>query len=337
MLANEEVIGGLSERGSHPVVRIPLRQWMLRITAYADRLENDLDGLDWPDSIKALQRNWIGRSTGAEVDFFIGTASARSGKPNPQEFKAWRNERAAAGFPHVPGDDVLRIFTTRPDTLYGATYMVIAPEHPLVERLTRPARRAAVQAYCEQAARKSDLDRTELAKEKTGVLHRLVSPPIRSTTGRFRSGWPTTCWSATAPARSWPCRRTTRAITSLPGSSSLPIDAGGRSGQSASTGDARQGAGRPKPFSPSRARPSTPAPTTASRPPRCKQKIAADLRQARAGPRRRSITSCAIGSSAGSIFGASRFRSCTNWTPTASPTVCCARCRPKNCRSICPR
>ena len=170
VLANEEVIGGLSERGSHPVVRIPLRQWMLRITAYADRLERDLAGLDWSDSIKALQRNWIGRSTGAEVDFFIGRQSGPGGKPNPQEFKTWRNDRAAAGFPQVAGDDVIRVFTTRPDTLYGATYMVVAPEHPLVGRLTQPAQADAVRAYCEQATHKSDLDRTDLSKHKTGVF-----------------------------------------------------------------------------------------------------------------------------------------------------------------------
>ena len=170
VLANEEVIGGLSERGNHPVVRIPLRQWMLRITAYADRLESDLDGLDWSEGIKALQRNWIGRSTGAEVDFFIGREPTQNGKPVPAEFKQWRDARAAAGFPRTPGPEVLRVFTTRPDTLYGATYMVVAPEHPLVERLTTPDRRAEVQAYCEQAARKSDLDRTDLAKHKTGVF-----------------------------------------------------------------------------------------------------------------------------------------------------------------------
>jgi leucyl-tRNA synthetase len=171
VLANEEVIGGLSERGSHPVVRIPLRQWMLRITAYADRLEKDLDGLDWSESIKALQRNWIGRSTGAEVDFFIGTdADRKDGKPLPQAFKAWRSARTQSGFPRTAGDEVIRVYTTRPDTLFGATYMVIAPEHPLVERLTHPDRKAEVQAYCEQAARKSDLDRTDLAKEKTGVF-----------------------------------------------------------------------------------------------------------------------------------------------------------------------
>jgi leucyl-tRNA synthetase len=171
VLANEEVIGGVSERGGHPVVRIPLRQWMLRITAYADRLENDLAGLDWSESIKALQRNWIGRSTGAEVDFFIGTGEPDSqGRPSPMEFKAWRNERAADGFPRTPGSDVIRVYTTRPDTLYGATYMVVAPEHPLVERLSRPTQRAAVTAYCQEAARKSDLDRTDLAKQKTGVF-----------------------------------------------------------------------------------------------------------------------------------------------------------------------
>lgn len=170
VLANEEVIGGVSERGGHPVVRIPLRQWMLRITAYADRLEKDLDSLDWSESIKALQRNWIGRSTGAEVDFFIGREAGPGGKPLPAEFKQWRTARGASGFPRTPGPEVLRVFTTRPDTLYGATYMVVAPEHPLVKRLTTPEHAAAVQAYCEQAARKSDLDRTDLAKEKTGVF-----------------------------------------------------------------------------------------------------------------------------------------------------------------------
>jgi leucyl-tRNA synthetase len=170
VLANEEVVGGVSERGGHPVVRLPLRQWMLKITAYADRLEKDLDGVDWPESVKALQRNWIGRSTGAEVDFFIGRQPGPGGRPAAPEFKAWRNERAAKGLPAVPGDDVLRVYTTRPDTLFGATYMVVAPEHPLVERLTTPEQATAVRAYCEQAARKSDLDRTELAKEKTGVF-----------------------------------------------------------------------------------------------------------------------------------------------------------------------
>lgn len=168
VLANEEVVGGVSERGGHPVVRLPLRQWMLRITAYADRLEKDLEGLDWSESIKALQRNWIGRSTGAEVDFVIGDGSA--GTPSAAAFQSWKTARAGAGFPRKPGRDVLRIYTTRPDTLFGATYMVIAPEHPFVERLSSPEQASAVREYCERAARKSDLDRTELAKEKTGVF-----------------------------------------------------------------------------------------------------------------------------------------------------------------------
>jgi leucyl-tRNA synthetase len=163
VLANEEVQGGLSERGGHPVVRLPLRQWMLRITAYAERLEKDLAGLDWPESIKMLQRNWIGRSTGAEVDFFIG-------RMNDSDYEAWRLERRQVGFPEKPDQEVLRIYTTRADTLFGATYMVIAPEHPLLGRLTTPAEAEAVRAYCERAARKSDLDRTDLAKEKTGVF-----------------------------------------------------------------------------------------------------------------------------------------------------------------------
>jgi leucyl-tRNA synthetase len=170
VLANEEVIGGLSERGGHPVMRLPLRQWMLRITAYAGRLEHDLEGLDWSDSIKALQRNWIGRSTGAEVDFFIGAQAGPEGRPSAPEFKAWRTARASSGFPRTPGNDVIRIYTTRPDTLFGATYMVLAPEHPAVDRLTLPAQAEAVRAYREQASRKSDLDRTDLAKEKTGVF-----------------------------------------------------------------------------------------------------------------------------------------------------------------------
>jgi leucyl-tRNA synthetase len=139
VLANEEVIDGKSERGGHPVVRLPLRQWMLRITAYADRLQADLEGLDWPDT-RQKQINWIGRSEGAEIDFCIeGT-----------------EERA-------------RVFTTRADTLYGCTYMVLAPEHPLVAKITKPEKRAAVEKYAAEAAKKSDFDRTELAKVKTGV------------------------------------------------------------------------------------------------------------------------------------------------------------------------
>ncbi|MFH1616062.1 MAG: leucine--tRNA ligase [Planctomycetota bacterium] len=139
VLANEEVLGGLSERGGHPVFRKPMRQWMLRITSYAERLLEDLAEVDWSESIKKLQRDWIGKSTGAEVDFRVDEH-----------------------------DEVIRVFTTRPDTLFGATYMVLAPEHPLVDKITREDRKTDVQKYREEAARKSDLDRTDLAKEKTG-------------------------------------------------------------------------------------------------------------------------------------------------------------------------
>src|SRR5437773_430371 len=149
VLANEEVIDGKSERGGHPVMRMPLRQWMLRITAYAERLLEDLGVVDWPEPIREMQRNWIGRSEGAEVDFVIPQASSSSRS--------------------VPSSPI-RIFTTRPDTLFGATFMVLAPEHPLVEVVTTSDNRAAVNAYKAEAARKSDLERTEIAKKKTGVF-----------------------------------------------------------------------------------------------------------------------------------------------------------------------
>ena len=159
VLANEEVIDGKSERGGHPVVRMPLRQWMLRITSYAERLIDDLDGLDWTRAIKDMQRNWIGRSEGAEVDFKV----KRGG-----DFDNWRVARQESGFPEAPEPEVIRAFTTRPDTLFGATYMVLAPEHPLVDRIATPDRRDAVAAYREASSRKSDIDRTDLAKTKTG-------------------------------------------------------------------------------------------------------------------------------------------------------------------------
>ncbi|RAL24684.1 leucine--tRNA ligase [Lujinxingia litoralis] len=146
VLANEEVIDGRSERGSHPVIRKPMRQWMLKITAYAERLLDDLELIDWPDHLKDMQRNWIGRSQGAEVDFKVDAASANGLDAN------------------------IRVFTTRPDTLFGATYMVLAPEHPLVDDLASDAQRDAVIAYRDEAATKSELQRTELQKEKTGVF-----------------------------------------------------------------------------------------------------------------------------------------------------------------------
>ncbi|MEX0824925.1 MAG: leucine--tRNA ligase [Pirellulaceae bacterium] len=161
VLANEEVIDGKSERGGHPVKRLPLRQWMLRITAYAERLIAGLETVDWPTGIKTLQKDWIGRSTGAEVDFYIGAAD---------RFEAWAEQRRAAGFPAEGDDRVLRVYTTRPDTLYGATYMVVAPEHPLLGQLTTAEARQAVQKYCETAAFKSDRERTQGDRKKTGVF-----------------------------------------------------------------------------------------------------------------------------------------------------------------------
>ena len=161
VLANEEVKDGLSERGNHPVERRPLKQWMMRITAYADRLESDLDDLDWSDGVKKLQKDWIGRSTGAEVDFFIGSKD---------EFDSWKQQRSQSGFTRKPADDVLRVYTTRPDTLFGATYMVISPEHELIETLTTVQQADSVKAYREMAARKSDRDRQDDRATKTGVF-----------------------------------------------------------------------------------------------------------------------------------------------------------------------
>jgi leucyl-tRNA synthetase len=140
-LANEEVVDGLCERCKSRVVRKRIRQWILKITAYAERLLKDLDDLDWPEPVKQMQRNWIGRSEGANVTFTI------------------------AGHP-----ESLEIYTTRPDTLFGVTYMVLAPEHPLAEKITTHEQRAAVAAYLDEAAKKSDLERTDLAKTKTGVF-----------------------------------------------------------------------------------------------------------------------------------------------------------------------
>ena len=141
VLANEEVIDGKSEIGGHPVERRPMKQWMLKITAYADRLLEDLEDLDWPEAIKKMQRDWIGRSDGARILFDV-----------------------------ADHDATVEVFTTRPDTLLGATYMVLAPEHPLVAAITRDAERATVEAYVETAARKSERLRTAEVGEKTGVF-----------------------------------------------------------------------------------------------------------------------------------------------------------------------
>jgi len=160
VLANEEVIDGKSEVGGFPVVRRPMRQWMLRITAFADRLIDELEGLDWPDSIKALQRNWIGRSEGAEIEFPVAEVYDR--RPDDAAGDSAVIDRRYSA--------TIRVFTTRPDTLYGATYMVLAPENPLVDQITTEERSAAIRAYRAEIASKSDLERTDLAKEKTGVF-----------------------------------------------------------------------------------------------------------------------------------------------------------------------
>ncbi|MHC5009222.1 MAG: class I tRNA ligase family protein, partial [Planctomycetota bacterium] len=161
VLANEEVTGdGRSERGNHPVFRRPLKQWMLRITAYAPRLLADLDTVQWPEPIKLMQRNWIGRSVGAMVDF-----------------------------PIVGADESITIFTTRPDTLFGATYMVLAPELPLVERITTDQQRESVRQYQQEAASRSDVDRMAVAggKAKTGVFTGAYA--INPTTGEQIPIW----------------------------------------------------------------------------------------------------------------------------------------------------
>ena len=141
VVANEEVIDGKTERGGFPVYRRKMRQWMLRITAYADRLLEDLDDLDWPEPIKEMQRNWIGRSVGAQVTFQV--------KDSDKSFD---------------------VFTTRPDTLFGCTYTVLAPESDLVQEITTPEQKAAVDAYIKSIESKSDLERTDLNKDKTGVF-----------------------------------------------------------------------------------------------------------------------------------------------------------------------
>ncbi|CAG9464601.1 unnamed protein product [Pedinophyceae sp. YPF-701] len=158
VLANEEVIDGLSERGGHPVVRMPMKQWMLKITEYADKLLDNLEGLDWAHSTKEMQRNWIGKSEGAEIVFEVEGVDA----------------------------EPLRVFTTRPDTVFGVTYVCVAPEHPLAE-MAPDAHKEAVKAYVDSAARKSDMERTQLQQDKTGVFTGLFA--VNPVTGERVPVW----------------------------------------------------------------------------------------------------------------------------------------------------
>ncbi|MBW0972459.1 class I tRNA ligase family protein, partial [Pseudomonas aeruginosa] len=141
VLSNEEVIDGVSERGGHPVYRKPMKQWVLKITEYADQLLADLDDLDWPESLKDMQRNWIGRSEGAKVSFDVDNSEGK-----------------------------VEVFTTRPDTIYGASFLVLSPEHALVNSITTDEYKEKVKAYQTEASKKSDLERTDLAKDKSGVF-----------------------------------------------------------------------------------------------------------------------------------------------------------------------
>jgi leucyl-tRNA synthetase len=272
VLSNEEVTAeGRSERGNFPVYTRTLKQWMMRITAYADRLLADLDGLDWTESLKSMQRNWIGKSTGAFADFAT-----------------------------YAGD--IRVFTTRADTLFGATYMVLAPEHELVDALTAESWPAgvpeawtgghdtpagAVAAYRAQAAAKTDVERQADAKVKTGV---------------FTGGYATTCWPATAPARSWPSRPTTSATSR---SRRPSASRSARSSPATSRGTAR-----PPTPTVRAAYLSTPTSWTACESPRPRSASRHGWSStAAARPPRPS--GCATGCSAASATGASRSRSST--------------------------
>ena len=200
VLANEEVVDGKSERGGHPVYRTPIRQWMLKITAYADRLAEDLALVDWPEGTLTAQRRWIGRSEGAEIVFGV------DGHPDAR----------------------IAVFTTRPDTLMGATYVVLAPEHELTRTLATPARREAVVAYVEAAARKSELDRVALAKTKTGVPTGAVARTRPARSRASATGASSNATVAGSHARPTPCRNgraragttcgfSTRTTTTSPG------------------------------------------------------------------------------------------------------------------------
>ena len=187
------MIDGKSEVGGFPVERRPMRQWMLRITAFAERLIDELEGLDWPEGIKLLQRNWIGQSEGAEIDFPVAGIASRTAV----------SDRSP----------VIRVFTTRPDTLYGATYMVLAPEHSLIDLIVTEEQWPAVREYRERTARKSELERTESGKRKNRRFYRGICHQPGEQRQIFRFGLQIMFCSVTAPVQSWPCLHTTSATS----------------------------------------------------------------------------------------------------------------------------
>jgi leucyl-tRNA synthetase len=299
VLANEEVTpDGRSDIGNYPVYRRPLQQWMLRITAFAERLLADLDGLDWPESIKRRQRNWIGPSDGAYVTFpaadATDVASGAAGTGGVAGEAGTGGEAGVAGTGVAGSGHSIEVFTTRPDTLTGATYLVLAPEHPLVSELI---------ADVPDDVRRCGRTRRPRRGSVTGSGRRAPGPrpgwrpggrrSIRPPGSRFRSTSRTTCWRGTGPARSWRSRPTTR------GTGSLPRSWGCRCGRWIRPGWAIWRA-RP----PGWRRPGT---------------------GALGGP-----TGCGTGSSPGSGTGASRSRSSTTSTGRW-------RCRSRSCRSCCRR
>ena len=318
VLANEEVIGRLSERGGHPVVRIPLRQWMLRITAYADRLEKDLDKLDWPEGIKHLQRNWIGRSTGAEVDFFIGTLLGRR-RPSVarRNIEGWLVDRKIAGWPRKPDEGVLRIYTTRPDTLFGTTYMVIAPEHPLCRAAHHAGAVRSGPGVLRAVGPQERPRPYRLGQGKDGRVHRLVCHQPRQWRGDSHLGGRLRAHQlrhGRDHGRARPRHPRLRVCQAVRSADLAVVDPGDAVGVGP-----RRGCWDGSAAFIADGTAINSGPYNGLSTPEFKQKIAEDL-AARASAGRRSTTSCATGSSAGSISGASRSRSCTSWTRRANRT-----------------
>ena len=290
VLANEQVIDGRCERCGHLVEVRQLEQWFFRITDYADRLLDDLDTIEWPAHVKTMQRNWIGRSEGAEVTF--------------------RNEELGIDYP---------VFTTRPDTLFGATFFVMAPEHPDVFRLVAGTDAGAGGPRVRQP--RADRGQRGSRRRRPREDRRVPGPPRHQPRQRRAPcpcTWPTTCSWSTGPARSWPCPPTTRATTSSRASSACPS---ARSSPAARTS-------RPRPTR-ATARSSTPTPTSTACPIARRSSASWPGWTARARATRRSTTACATGCSRASATGAARSRSSTasaaasSRCPRTSSPSCC--------------